>query len=55
MLYDFFLSENGSQNPADHCVYIKQTEGEAAILIIWVDDPIIAASYDQIVKDVKGC
>ena len=54
MLHDF-LSENGFiQNPADHCVYTKETsKGEKIILIIWVDDLIIAGSNSQTIQNVK--
>ena len=54
MLHDF-LSENGFiQNPADHCVYSRETSnGEKIILIIWVDDLIIAGSGSQTIQNVK--
>lgn len=53
MLHDH-LSENGfTQNPADHCVYNKQTATERIILIIWVDDLIIAASDSDSLTSVK--
>lgn len=54
MLHDF-LSENGFiQNPADHCVYSKDTSnGEKIIVIIWVDDLIIAGSNSQTIQNVK--
>ncbi|GAA6087651.1 uncharacterized protein LOC102082235 isoform X1 [Tachysurus ichikawai] len=33
------LSENGfTQNPADHCVYAKESKEGKVIIIIWVDD-----------------
>lgn len=48
------LTENGfRQNPADHCVYAKETIHGKAIIIIWVDDLIIAASNEEVMKDVK--
>lgn len=53
MLSDY-LSENGFvQNLADHCVYSKQTGKERAILIIWFDDLVIAATNDDLLCDVK--
>ncbi len=53
MLHDF-LSENGFvQNPTDHCVQSKQTQNERIILIIWVDDLIIAANDSPTLKRVK--
>ena len=38
---------------ADHCVYAKEADDGKVIIIIWVDDLIIAASNDKILKKVK--
>ena len=40
------------QNPADHCVYAKQTNEGEVIITIWVDDVIIAASDKKVSKKV---
>lgn len=49
------LVENGfEQNAANNCVYKKQSDGERVILIIWVDDLLIAASSNDLIRDVKG-
>ena len=49
------LSENGFvQNPADHCVYTRENQNEKVILIIWVDDLILAASDESVLKSVKS-
>lgn len=53
MLHDFLIENDFVQNSADYCVYSKQTDKERVILIIWVDNLIIAASNDQILSDVK--
>lgn len=47
------LQTENTQNPADHCVYNKQTETERIILIIWLNDLIIAASDSDSLKSVK--
>lgn len=53
VLHDY-LTENGFiQNPADYCVYSRVTEQEKTILIIWVDDLIIAANNENVMKKVK--
>ena len=31
------------QNPVDHCVYQRETEHDKVIILIWVDDLVIAA------------
>ena len=39
------LCDNGyKQNDADHCVYKKCTENGTIIIVIWVDDIVVAAS-----------
>lgn len=53
ILHDCLTEDDFAQNPADHCVYAKETEGGKVIIIIWVDDLIIAASNDKIMKKVK--
>ena len=48
------LSENGfKQNPVDHCVYSKENQKGKVIILIWVDDLILAASNDAVLMDVK--
>jgi len=48
------LSENGFvQNPADHCVYTSEERDEKVILLVWVDDLIIAASNENVLNSVK--
>lgn len=48
------LTENGfTQNPADNCVYTKEKPNEKVILIVWVDDLIIAANNESVLKNVK--
>ena len=41
------------QNDADHCVYRKESEKERVILLIWVDDLLIAANNNGSLNDVK--
>lgn len=49
-----YLTENGfKQNPADNCLYIRERENEKVILIVWVDDLIVAANTEEVVKSVK--
>lgn len=54
MLLHDHLTENGFvQNDADHCVYSRESENEKVILLVWVDDLIIAASNNTLLSDVK--
>lgn len=49
-----YLTENGfEQNPADNCQYTRGKQNEKVILIVWVDDLIIAANNEKVVKSVK--
>ena len=41
----FCMTENDfTQNPADHCAYSREIKHGKVIMMIWVDDLIIAAS-----------
>lgn len=48
MLSDYLTDVGFVENPADHCVYTKQVGKERAILIMWVDDLIIAATNEDL-------
>ena len=49
-----YLTENGfQQNPADNCQYTREKQNEKVILIIWVDDLIIGANNEEVVKSIK--
>ena len=41
------------QNEADNCVYTRETKHDKVIMVIWVDDLIIAASDENALKSVK--
>lgn len=53
VLHDCLTENVFRQNPADHCVYAKETEQGKAIMIIWVEDLIITASNEKVMKGVK--
>lgn len=53
MLHDYLCENDFVQNPADHCVYKRETEQEKVIMLIWVDDLLIAASDERALKTVK--
>lgn len=41
------------QNAGDHCWYIKQVYDKLFIILVWVDDLIIATSNEVLMCDVK--
>ena len=54
LLYDYLLNENFIQSLADPCVYARVIDDEqCVIIIIWVDDIIIAASDLDSLENVK--
>ncbi len=53
MLHDYLCGNLFTQNPADHCVYTRETKGQKVIIVIWVDDLVIAASDDNVLRNVK--
>jgi len=53
MLHSYLLENNFVQSSVDHCVYTKQVENEMIMILVWVDDMIIAASNESLMCDVK--
>ena len=53
MLHDYLCENMFVQNPADHCVYTKESGSEKVIILVWVDDLVIAASNENVLKAVK--
>lgn len=53
LLHDHLVKNGFEQNAADNCVYEKQSDGKRVILIIWVDDLLIAASSNNLIREVK--
>lgn len=53
MLHTCLIENDFVQNSADTCVYTRERNNEKVILIIWVDDLIIAANNESVLKNVK--
>ena len=53
VLNSFLISENFVQSLADTCVYTKFKDDCKIIVIIWVDDLIVAASNIDILNGIK--
>lgn len=51
LLHEYVTQNKFLQNQADHCVYTRQQKHE--IIVIWVDDLIIAASDENAMKVTK--
>ena len=54
LLHDFLVSEGFVQSGSDHCVYTRSNNGNKAILIVWVDDIILACSCPNDAKIIKS-
>lgn len=54
MLHSYLIDNDFIQNEADYCVYFKENGNEKVIIIIWVDDLIIAATDEEVMKNVKN-
>lgn len=52
-LNDHLEQNNFERNKSDHCVYRKQIGNESIVVIIWVDDLIIAASNNELLNGFK--
>ena len=53
LLHDHLTQNEFLQNQADHCVYTREREHEKVIMVIWVDDLLIAASDENAMKVTK--
>lgn len=53
LLHDHRTENDFVQNDADHCVYSRTSGNKKVILLVWVDDLIIAASNNTLLSDVK--
>ena len=54
LLHDFLIQMAFKQSMVDHCVYTKFKDKNKVIIIIFVDDIIIAANNDFVMKDIKA-
>ena len=53
VLHDHLCNDGFVQNSVDHCVYKKTTNDGVTLVIIWVDDLIIAASNMNLMNSFK--
>ena len=53
LLHSYLTSEGFCQSLSDTCVYTKSTVDDKIILIVWVDDMIIATTREETLKRVK--
>ena len=53
MLHTYLLENNFVQNAVDHCIYTMKNENEMVIILVWVDDLIIAATNDELLSKIK--
>ena len=53
MLHTYLLENNFVQNAVDHCICTMKNENEMVIILVWVDDLIIAATNDELLSKIK--
>ena len=53
MLHDYLIELQYVQSLCDNCVYTKHNHDDKVIIIVWVDDLIIAASNNHVLNDIK--
>ena len=54
VLQQFLISEGFNQSLSDPCVYTKEVKEAKIILIVWVDDILVAASNENVLDSVKN-
>ena len=53
LLHDYLANEKFTQSLADPCLYVRTTNSGCVIIIVWVDDIIIAATDSDLMTEVK--
>ena len=53
VMHSYLQANKFAQSPTDHCVYIRQVDKDIVIIVVWVDDLIIAASNESLLNDTK--
>lgn len=53
-LHDYLEQNNFVRNASDQCIYRKQSGTEIIVVIIWVEDLIIAASNQHLLNKFKN-
>ena len=53
LLHSYLVSEGFKQSQADYCVYTKITDDSLTVIVIWVEDLIIALSSMDTLMNVK--
>ncbi len=51
---DSFLSMGFQRSQADACIYIKSSDQGKVIVLVWVDDILIASNSQDLLNDVKS-
>ena len=54
MLHNYLCENSFTQSDADNCVYVKHVDDKMIVIVIWVDDLIIAASNDLLLCETKS-
>ncbi|MCW4346512.1 MAG: reverse transcriptase domain-containing protein [Candidatus Thiodiazotropha endolucinida] len=53
LLHSYLQANKFAQSPTDHCVYIQRVEKDIVMIVVWVDDLIIAASNESLLTETK--
>ena len=53
LLHTYLQANRFAQSPTDHFVYIRQVDKDVVLIVVWVDDLIIAASDESLLNDTK--
>jgi len=54
LLHNYLCENSFTQSDADNCVYVKHVDDKMIVIVIWVDDLIIAASNDLLLCETKS-
>lgn len=53
ILHDFLVQNGCTQSLADTCIYTRNSRDSRVVLLVWVDDILIAASTESLLVEMK--
>ena len=54
LLHKFFVSNKFVQSALDPCVYFLRVDNNSVIILVWVDDLLLAASSEMMLSNIKN-
>ena len=53
MLHEYLVEKGFTQSAVDSCLYTRKTAGTTVMMLVWVDDILIAGTNEECLDEVK--